>query len=301
MTASTAVLDHLLWHKALASDHEDGGRIDNYVRMLGEIDQGLHAAVSDPFEKSIAAAFSLVIENRMDPWDLNLAQFTRMFLERMGKDGGVNFLTAGKLVAMAWEVLRRQSEGVLEHSKPPQEYVESLFDEWDLSGVVEPPMVRVDFSEAVRTGQLLPLHEAVRREGHRSVSLLELVDALQEAKVEAARQLELNALREHARRAFRPLLEAQLHGENLSEDIGITWERVSQWNGSAIPLSQLWTPDPWDRVTVFVSVLFLVRFGKLRAWQEDFPAGEIYVERAAKAAEPVAASPGAAVAAAGVA
>jgi len=292
--ARAAVLNHLLWHKALTADHEDGGRIDRYVQMLDEIDQGLHAAVSDPMEKSIAAAFSLVIENRMDPWDLNLAQFTQMFLERMPKDGGVNFLTAGKLVAMAWEVLRRQSEGVLEHSKPPQEFVEPMFEEWDISGLVRPDVPRIDFSAAVQAGSLVPLHEAVRREGHRPVSLLELVDAFRDARGEAQRMLELNALREKARQTLRPAFTSKLHSEDLSEDIGSTWERIRQLDGGPIPASSLWTTDSWDRVTVFVSILFLVRFGKLRAWQEDFPSGEIFVERLGKAPEELPAAPAAA-------
>ncbi|HKZ47554.1 MAG TPA: hypothetical protein VJ397_02085 [Thermoplasmata archaeon] len=281
-----AVLQHLLWHKALAADHEDGGRIDQYVAMLGEIDQGLHVALSDPFEKAIAAAFALVLENRMDPWDLNLAQFTRMFLERMSRDGGVNFLTAGKLVAMAWEILRKQTEDVLEHSKPPQEFVESLFEDWDVGGILAPPAPRVDFSEAVLQGKVVPLHEAVRREGHRSVSLLELMNAFQEAKVEAERQLEINAMREKARSALRTTMHDKLHGEDLSEDIGLTWGRILRFNGDAIPLNSLWAPEPWDRITVFVSVLFLVKFGRLKAWQEDFPRGEIFVQRVDDAAPP---------------
>ena len=64
-------------------------------------------------------------------------------------------------------------------------------------------------------------------------------------------------------------------------------------------LFRSWTSDSWDRVTVFVSVLFLVRFGKLRAWQDDFPSGEIFVERVAKGPEETPALT--AVAAAGVA
>ena len=76
--AYETVLNHLLFHKALISENNGAERISRYVSMLGEIDQGMHVALRDPFEKAVAAAFELVIEKQLDPWDLDLAQFTRM-------------------------------------------------------------------------------------------------------------------------------------------------------------------------------------------------------------------------------
>ena len=80
--AYETVLNHLLFHKALISENNGAERISRYVSMLGEIDQGMHVALRDPFEKAVAAAFELVIEKQLDPWDLDLAQFTRMFLPK---------------------------------------------------------------------------------------------------------------------------------------------------------------------------------------------------------------------------
>jgi len=272
------MLQHLLWHKALTADADDGARINRYLQMVTEIEQGRHVALADPFEKSIAAAFELVIEEQMDPWDLNLTQFTRLFLERKAKEGGVNFVTAGKLVAMAWEILRRQADYVLAHSKPAQEFVESAFADWDLAGILETAPTPFDFSEAVMMDEIVPLHEAVRRAGHRAVSLVELMDAFQEAEVESKRQLELNSLREKARAARHPGMGDKVHGEDLTDDIALAWERIQRFQGEPVRISDLWEASPWDRVTVFVAVLFLVKFGKLKAWQESYPRGEILVQ-----------------------
>ncbi|HYS71864.1 MAG TPA: hypothetical protein VEM95_05530, partial [Thermoplasmata archaeon] len=60
--AYETVLNHLLFHKSLISETDGGGRITRYVTMLGEIDQGMHVALRDPFEKAVAAAFELVLE-----------------------------------------------------------------------------------------------------------------------------------------------------------------------------------------------------------------------------------------------
>ena len=59
---SQAILNHLLFHKSLISEQEGGERINRYLSMLGEIDQGMHVAVRDPFEMSVVAAFELVLE-----------------------------------------------------------------------------------------------------------------------------------------------------------------------------------------------------------------------------------------------
>src|SRR3989449_5261994 len=90
------VLNHLLFHKALISETEGGQRINRYLGMLNEIDQGMHVAVRDPFEKSIVAAFELVLERHLDPWEINLVQFTKLFMNKVKKDGAVNFVTAGE-------------------------------------------------------------------------------------------------------------------------------------------------------------------------------------------------------------
>src|SRR5438552_2384592 len=110
------VLNHLLFHKALISETEGGQRINRYLSMLNEIDQGMHVAVRDPFEKSVVAAFELVLERQMDPWEINLVPFTKLFLDKVKKDGSVNFVTAGKLVFLAWSILKLQSDKVLLHS-----------------------------------------------------------------------------------------------------------------------------------------------------------------------------------------
>src|SRR3972149_1719155 len=114
------VLNHLLFHKALISETEGGQRINRYLGMLNEIDQGMHVAVRDPFEKSVVAAFELVLERHLDPWEINLVPFTKLFLEKVKKDGAVNFVTAGKLVFLAWSILKMQSDKVLLDAMPPE-------------------------------------------------------------------------------------------------------------------------------------------------------------------------------------
>ncbi len=273
--ASQAILNHLLFHKSLISENEGGERINRYLSMLNEIDQGQHVAVRDPFERSVAAAFELVLEKEMDPWEIDLMQFTKLFLDKVRKDGTVNFVTAGKLVFLAWSILKLQSDKVLLAAQPPE--VESATDGWDLDLYRDPE--DVDYNHLILDGSKMPLNEAIRREGRRAVTLMELMDAFDEARREAEIQLQLNALREQAIKRFAPNFHQKVHGEDLTEDIGLTWGRLTQFNGDPIPLRSLVAGSVWDEVTVFMALLFLAQLQKVKLWQREFPHGEIFVKR----------------------
>ena len=273
--ASQAVLNHLLFHKSLISEEDGGERINRYLSMLGEIDQGMHVAVRDPFEKSVVAAFELVLEKQMDPWEIDLMQFTKLFLDKVRKDGVVNFVTAGKLVFLAWSILKLQSDKVLLAAQPPE--AESAGDGWDLDLYRDPE--DLDYNQLILDGARMPLNEAIRREGRRAVTLMELMDAFDEARREAEIQMQLNALRGQAIKRFAPNFHQKVHGEDLTEDIGLTWGRLSQFNGDPIPLRSLVAGSVWDEVTVFMALLFLAQLQKVKLWQKEFPHGEIYVKR----------------------
>src|SRR5437763_1296488 len=282
------VLNHLLFHKALISETEGGQRINRYLAMLNEIDQGMHVAVRDPFEKSVVAAFELVLERQMDPWEINLTPFTKLFLEKVKKEGTVNFVTAGKLVFLAWSILKLQSDKVLLNAMPPEAPPDD--GAWDLDMFRDP--ADLDYNQVVLDGTATPLTEAIRREGRRAVTLMELMDAFDEARREADLQLQRNALREAAIRKFAPNFHQKVHGEDLTEDIALTWQRLAQFNGEPIPLRQLTVGDIWDEVTVFMSLLFLAHLEKVKLWQKDYPYGEILVKRLSMAADlPTAARP----------
>ena len=272
---SQAILNHLLFHKSLISEQDGGERINRYLAMLGEIDQGMHVAVRDPFEKSIVAAFELVLEKSLDPWEIDLMEFTKLFLDKVRKDGTVNFVTAGKLVFLAWSILKLQSDKVLLAAQPPE--ADAAADGWDLDMYRDPE--DLDYNQLILDGAKMPLNEAIRREGRRAVTLMELMDAFDEARREAEIQMQLNALREQAIKRFAPNFHQKLHGEDLTEDIGLTWGRLTQFNGDPIPLRSLIAGSVWDEVTVFMALLFLAQLQKVRLWQKEFPHGEIFVKR----------------------
>jgi chromatin segregation and condensation protein Rec8/ScpA/Scc1 (kleisin family) len=174
----------------------------------------------------------------------------------------------------------------------PRKQEELYFSDWDLGlDVYETPQ-QFDYTQVVLQGRV-PIQEAIRREGRRAVTLMELMQALDEARVEAARQLELAALRVKMRPTTPKDFEKKVHGEDLNEDLAFTWSRILQFNGGPIPLRSLADRDPWERITVFISVLFLAKMDKVALSQEDFPYGDIFVKRLSEeeTLEPLAVAP----------
>ncbi|MFQ5909921.1 MAG: segregation/condensation protein A [Thermoplasmata archaeon] len=278
-----AVLNHLLFHKALISERENGARITKYLEMIEEINKGMHIACRDPIEKSLAAAFELVIENQFDPWDINLVEFTKMYLRKVKSDGGVNFIVAGRLVLMAWSILKLQSDEVLEDVEPRPPADECFFSDWDIPPEFYQAPEDLDYTNAVLNAGSTPLRRAITRQPKRSVTLIELVDAFDEARREAEIRAKIESLRTASAKKREVNFHSKVHQENLSEDMVMTWSRIRRFNGQAIPLHNLWNNDVWDRVSVFVSVLFLCTMEKVKLWQRKPPYGEIFVKSLAGA------------------
>ena len=46
------VINHLLFHKSLIDEKEDGQRINYYVTMLQKTNEGEHISIKNPFDRS---------------------------------------------------------------------------------------------------------------------------------------------------------------------------------------------------------------------------------------------------------
>ena len=183
----------------------------------------------------------------------------------------MNFVLAGKLMLMAWSILRMQSEQVLTNSESrSDEYMDDI-DGMDLFVADEPRRILVLPDE-------IELDEVVRHRGSRPVTLLELLDAFQEAQQEEER----NALRERIREANRAKLQGvfdtKAHNDDLEKDVEDVWQRIAKCGSGPVEIGDVWNGGRDDLVTVFVSLLFLARSGRISVWQDDSPYGTIKLE-----------------------
>ncbi len=280
-----AVLEHLLFHHAIG---EGGIHIDKYLGILKGITDGEHLSMEDPGDRTAALVFELVIKEGFDPWDIDLKRFAILYMKRMKhsvrKDSikeDLDFITAGRLIFMAFRILRLRSNELLESLSEPDE------DDYDDYMELEPWMeddASYAYTKRVIEMKNPPVEETVTHRGDRRITLFELVEAFNEATDEAEGIREHNLrMKEERRRQYRlrrrdrKSVGQKVHNEDYEEDINRVYSILSGLDGGLIAFRQLVQVSPIDDICTFIALLFLNFDEKVDVWQEDFPRGEIYV------------------------
>ena len=274
-----SVLDHILFHKALISDESDGSRLNRYIELVREMKIGSHIAMSNPYDKSIAITFELIIDEKMDPWDIDLIKFSEQYLKRVEESEELNLITAGRIIFMAWSILKMQSDVVLhnaENIEPEEE------PPWEPGGDWYTDDIDFNYTQIIRSHPKPPLQEMVWRKGKRPVTLLELVGAFEEAKKEAEILKILNEKRKLERerniKLYQSSISQNMHKEDLEADITMIYDRICQFNGHPIKFNDICDSSNEDKITTLVSSLYLAHRRKINIWQREFPYGKIMIE-----------------------
>jgi len=284
------VIRHLTFHKSLIDEERNGERIDDYIQMVENMDESGKEFSDDPFDNAIASIFKLVIDERMDPWEIDLVSFTEMYLEEAKNRENLNFIVTGQLINMAWSILKMQCEQVLSSAEEEEknEAVEedAFFDEWEIwdQGIYEDPE-DIDFEEEVLDDEELPLEKAVRREEKKPVSLIQLVDAFEDAKQEAKYREKMEKIRKEKKKEREQELrereenyDARSHEEDIQSEISKIWKRICCYEQKVITMSMIHDDRKKDIITALMSILFLNKQNKIRVKQTDYPDGQILVE-----------------------
>lgn len=283
LSIDNQVINHLLFHKSLIDDTDDAARINEYVNLLEQTNQGNIVGINDPVDRSIALAFELVNQAHFNPWDIDLVQFSTMYLKR-AKEEHIDLITAGRIIHMAWKILRLQSDDLVINLQEPEIDDETDFS-WD------------DFStdmwlsaddDYTYTNLLMsvpdpPIEEPVRRETTRKVTLIELLDAFDYARKDA----ETHQIREQRRKeerkrikdASRKRMKGTAHEDNLEEDIVEIWEKIKQIDQTNIAITDLCMDNSREElIKTIISVLFLAYDNKIKVYQKQFPYGKIFIK-----------------------
>ena len=252
---------HLLFHKALTDDSETYARISGYMDILGKAGSG--EKLNDPVDESIRAAFSLVLENGIDPWEIDLREFVRSYSKKVAENR-FDMIVAGKLMLMAWRVLRLQSEATYSRSDEPLE--EDFFD-FDLADE-DPSMVVPEVS----------FRGAYSRDAARPVTMYELLDAFEEARAEMEIHRERERIRLELEEKAPKKFDYKAHEEDDKRDVEYVWGRILRMGTGPMQIDELYTKEIMENLRTFVAVLHLVRDGRLEILQSSLPRGEIVIE-----------------------
>ncbi|MDI6707573.1 MAG: hypothetical protein QME47_00545 [Candidatus Thermoplasmatota archaeon] len=277
---STAVLEHLLAQKAVS---DNGEKLDRYIELVNNLraqTDRAWSAIKSPVDREIILIFELVIDEKLNPWDVDLTKFASLYMKKVRKEQESDLITAGYLILLAWNILRLQADSLLE-SATPKQVQEELFP-WD----VIPEWAtneNYDCTNAILTGAI-QLSERIRRKGARRVTLIELVTAFENAKkYVSARELRTQAREQYIQKSLKDALvtlDEKLVKEELESDARKLWTKICELNTlEPISLRTICNGNKEEYITGIISVLYLAAQYKLKVWQNKFPHGEIYVKR----------------------
>ena len=295
------IMDQLLSRE---EDESEAARFADRVVMIAQNDGAEHQVLEDPFDRSVALVLSLVKEEGMDPWNIDLSAFLKLFTTRVKKESdSLDLPACGRLIRLSWEVLNQQASVLFERVTAPDFDDDDDFSDfgWETEYDDEEFMFTASILEG-SADTLLPdfFGERVRRDEGRPSTLGELLSALKDACDEA----EILKMKEENRKVHAEELKTMLanvgsrmHNEDLEADIKRCWDAmrtvIHNTGENQVPVIEVTeelrkilvstfgeVPEGYDlesRITSFVAGLFLTHRGYAMISQ-DGPEDPIMLE-----------------------
>jgi len=211
---------------------------------------------TNPVEKAIAGIFRMCLDGSIDPWDIDLKSFTKIFLGLID-DEFRDFGTAGVIMWQAWKILREKSEESImkriSQNITDDAVAEDLPDQWQPNEPAD-----IEFSAPVR------------HQERRKVFLVELLDAMREAYAQGKRERK-QAMSPESAEITHDIEEivSNLHAEEPDAEIAKVGEIINSDGRSEIAMEEIWNIPDLSRQSFMVYCMFLMRERRIRLQQED--------------------------------
>jgi len=287
-------------------ESEDALKFAERIMPVVEAEESEYQSLDDPFDRSVALVLSLVKDQELNPWDIDLSTFLKVFTKRVRSESDkLNLPACGRLIRMAWEVLNQQAI-VLFDRVQNMDQEDDWEDEIDFGWESDYDDQDYLFTTSILEGdveQLLPslFDERIRRDEGRPVTLGELLSAFKDA-AEDAEELKIREENRIAHQAelgdYLNNVGSRMHNEDLEGDIYRCWSAVRkacQKSGSSkVKVVQVMAElngilvaenghieqgyEEESKVASFIASLFLTHRGFALISQDEVPYGDIMLE-----------------------
>ena len=105
--------------------------LDRLMELSG-LEEAEHQFLIDPFDRSVALVFQMFQSSDLDPWDVDLSSFIEMFNERIQGADNIDLPSCGRMIRMAWSILRGQANSLIERQERAMDFEEEV--DWDFEG-----------------------------------------------------------------------------------------------------------------------------------------------------------------------
>ncbi len=242
--------------------------VNSYIGRMknGEIEM----IFEDQKLKAIALVFQLVIDENLDPMDIDLVKFTKLYMEKVREEKIMDFISAGRLIFMAWNVLFMKSENVLKKFSGKDDDFYDLWDPYE----IEPGFdENFELTESIMGND--PILEPVRHGEKRPITLPELLSAVRDALNESMERKKEIEKRKELEEKYRIAVNERMHKESIEEDIKEVWNRICEMEDEFLK-KEIEDGTKEDSIRVLLSLLFLEKDDKVRMYQEK-PFSDIHV------------------------
>ena len=287
-------------------ESEDALKFAERIMPVVEAEESEYQSLDDPFDRSVALVLSLVKAQELNPWDIDLSTFLKVFTKRVRSESDkLNLPACGRLIRMAWEVLNQQAI-VLFDRVQNMDQEDDWEDEIDFGWESDYDDQDYLFTTSILEGdveQLLPslFDERIRRDEGRPVTLGELLSAFKDA-AEDAEELKIREENRIAHQAelgdYLNNVGSRMHNEDLEGDIYRCWSalrKACQKSGSSkVKVIQVMAElndillaenghieqgyEEESKVASFIASLFLTHRGFALISQDEVPYGDIMLE-----------------------
>ena len=91
-------------------ESEEALKFAERIMPVVEAEESEYQSLEDPFDRSVALVLSLVKDQELNPWDVDLSTFLKVFTKRVRLESDkLNLPACGRLIRMSWEVLNQQA------------------------------------------------------------------------------------------------------------------------------------------------------------------------------------------------
>ena len=287
-------------------ESEDALKFAERIMPVVEAEESEYQSLDDPFDRSVALVLSLVKDQELNPWNIDLSTFLKVFTKRVRSESDkLNLPACGRLIRMAWEVLNQQAI-VLFDRVQNMDQEDDWEDEIDFGWESDYDDQDYLFTTSILEGdveQLLPslFDERIRRDEGRPVTLGELLSAFKDA-AEDAEELKIREENRVSHQAelgdYLNNVGSRMHNEDLEGDIYRCWtafRNACQKSGSSkVKVIQVMAElndillaenghieqgyEEESKVASFIASLFLTHRGFALISQDEVPYGDIMLE-----------------------
>lgn len=233
-----------------------------YTGILQEIDK--KKEYNDPISKAISTAFNLCTEGVIDPWDIDLSAFTKIFSSMIDETFD-EFGLAGYLLGQAWHILLEKSEKSVQ-SRMPDDVEEESESDSDSEIITE------------EAHHYVNLYEPVKHTEKRQVFLVELLDAMKVAYRKTQRKRSDAGQKDRLQLSIMEDIIFELHAEEPEKEIEEVYKKIMSIQKGTFPIEEAWGYSMEENASFLVYCLFLVREKKIRLRQEA-PYKGIFIEK----------------------